>query len=207
MFYLSSLFPYYFPTSGINPATQGASLTEGKRERRRKKLNGEANGDDGSSPRDEDDDWNDSCLQDQCDDDDWVVDVSEEAVRDRQRELSEGVKSLALTEDSEKPEKDRMDIFYKFLESKLKDGGKLDDKDLLGEADRLDVRAKSALILAELLFDQNILAQVSLLILKITRNKFASPSSIPNYELLSRLKFTGWYCYDFAMKTSSARSI
>jgi len=98
------------------------------------------------------------------DDDDWTVDVNEAAVRSRQQDLSDGVKSLAVTEDTEKSEKDRMDIFYKFLDSKLKNNdGKLDDKELVNEAERLDVRAKSALILAELLFDKNILAQVTLL--------------------------------------------
>jgi len=144
---------------GTNPASQGSSLTEGKRARRSKKVNGEHDGDDGehengsSSPKhdeDENDDWAD----------DWGEDVSEEAVRARQKELSDGVKSLAISEDTEKPEKDRMDIFYKFLESKVKSGTKLDDKELVVEADRLDVRAKSALILAELLFDQHILTQI-----------------------------------------------
>ena len=70
------------------------------------------------------------------------------------------MKSLALTEDSEKPEKDRMDIFYQFLKGKLNNGGKLDDKELLVEAERLDVRAKATLVLAELFFDKNILQQL-----------------------------------------------
>jgi len=142
--------------SGVNPASQGSSLTEGKRTRRSKK-NGDA-----EEQRNEDD-LDDDLDNTNCenDDDDWGVDVSEEAVRARQQELSEGVKSLAVTEDTEKSEKDRMDIFYKFFEAKLV-GGKLDDKELLTEAERLDVRAKAALILAELLFSQNILAEVSI---------------------------------------------
>jgi translation initiation factor 5 len=150
---------------GVNPASLGASLTEGKRVKRSKnKQNGETNGD-ASPPRSDNDSRADIANDfDDDDDDDWAVDVSEAAVRARQQDLSDGVKSLAVTEDTEKPEKDRMDIFYKFLELKingLKAGTcKLDDKEVLTEAERLDVRTKAALILAELLFDQNILAQV-----------------------------------------------
>lgn len=149
----------------VNPATQGASLTAGKRVKRaeRKKENGGVtppNGSDGDGEGDS----NNHNKNEEDDDEDWSVDVSEEAVRARQQaDLSEGVKSLALTDDAEKPEKDRMDLFYKFLQIKMNEGSnKLDDKDkeVLGEAERLDVRAKSALILAELLFDQNIIQQV-----------------------------------------------
>jgi len=143
---------------GVNPASQGSSLTEGKRSRRSKK-NGETNGDGTRNEDYLDDEFNDVNGELNDEDDDGGVDVSAEAVRARQQELSEGVKSLAVTEDTEKPEKDRMDIFYKFLEAKLAIG-KLDDKELLVEAERLDVRAKAALILAELLFDQGILTQI-----------------------------------------------
>jgi len=145
----------------INPASQGTSLTERKVRKRDKKQNGQ-NG----SPRPEDeDDFNDTFngtngKYDEDDDEDWSVDVSAEAVRARQQDLSEGVKSLAINEDSEKPEKERMDIFYKMLEAKLKNGGKYDDKVLLGEAERLDIRAKATLVLAELFFNENIVKQV-----------------------------------------------
>lgn len=147
----------------LNPAAQGSSLTERKERKRDKKQNGE-NGKN-NSPRDDDDDWNDTFNgtngKDDDDDDDWAVDVSAEAVRARQQDLSEGVKSLAINEDSEKPEKERMDIFYKMLESKLKNGGKYDDKELVAEAERLDIRAKATLVLAELFFNENIVKQVT----------------------------------------------
>lgn len=147
----------------VNPAAQGASLTTGKRAKRGKK---DANGGDSPQNGSDEGEWNSSTngkkIEDD-EDDDWSVDVSAEAVRARQlADLSEGVKSLALTDDAEKPEKDRMDLFYKFLQVKMNGVSKLDelDKELLGEAERLDVRAKSALVLAELLFDQNIIQQV-----------------------------------------------
>ena len=153
----------------MNPATQGSSLTKGKRAARKKDgttKNGNGNGEEngGDSPRNASDggEWNDSIKDD--DEEDWGDDVSEDAVRRRQAELSDGIKSLTLTDDAEKPEKARMDLFYKFLQSKIDADGvaKVDehDKELLTEAERLDVRAKAALILAELLFDKNILQQV-----------------------------------------------
>lgn len=147
----------------MNPATQGKSLTAGKRSKRSKKQNGEANGDD-ENRQDDENGLNDSHgvgQDEEDDDDDWGVDTSEEAVRARQLEdLSDGVKSLAVTEDAKKPTKDRMNLFHEFLDNKRKSGGKLDDKELLSEAERLDIREKAALILAELLFNQNILSQL-----------------------------------------------
>ncbi|ODM99486.1 Eukaryotic translation initiation factor 5 [Orchesella cincta] len=147
----------------INPAAQGSSLTERKERKRNKKQNGE----NGSPRPEDDDDFNDTFngingkkMDDEDDDDDWAVDVSAAAVEARQKELSEGVAALAINEDSEKPEKERMDIFYKSLEAKLKNGGKYDDKELVTEAERLDIRAKATLVLAELFFNQNIAKQV-----------------------------------------------
>lgn len=188
----------------MNPASQGSSLTEGKRSRRSKKLNGDTNGDGTRNEDDMDDDFNDDGNGEMDDDDDWGVDVSEEAVRARQQELSDGVKSLAVTEDTEKPEKDRLDIFYKFLEAKLL-SGKLDDKELLVEAERLDVRAKAALILAELLFSKNILTQVyfTFYFLLIHRYKILICLNTNFY----RSKRTVSFCFVFAMKTKSVRSI
>lgn len=146
-----------------NPAQQGASLTSRKDRKKDRKQNG------GDSPpaEDEDDGWNDNwgsngkANGDGDDDDDWSVDVSEDAVRRRQQALSDGVKGLTVSDDLEKPEKDRMDIFYKYLQSKIKSAGnKLDDKELLSEAERLDVRSKATIVLVELLLDNNIIQQV-----------------------------------------------
>ena len=49
------------------------------------------------------------------DDDDWGEDFSEEAVKQRMDELSGAAKGLALTDDLEKTDKDRMDILYKLI--------------------------------------------------------------------------------------------
>ncbi|CAG0914412.1 unnamed protein product [Notodromas monacha] len=97
------------------------------------------------------------------DDEDWSVDVSEEAVKRRQADLSDGIKTLAITDDLEKTEKERVDIFYNFVKEK-KEQGKLSnagiDKELLTEAERLDIKDKAPLILSEVLFDSSMLQQV-----------------------------------------------
>lgn len=72
------------------------------------------------------------------------------------------MKGLTVSDDLEKPEKDRMDIFYKFLQAKVKSGNKLDDKELLSEAERLDIRNKATIVLVELLLDANIIQQVNI---------------------------------------------
>jgi translation initiation factor 5 len=149
-----------------NPAQQGASLTQRKRKDKGKSQNG------GDSPRadddqdgEDDDDWNDNwddppSKENGKEDEDWSVDVSEEAVRKRQQDLSDGVKGLTVSDDLDKPEKDRMDIFYKFLQAKIKSGSKVDDKELLSEAERLDIRNKATIVVVELLIDSNILQQI-----------------------------------------------
>lgn len=48
-------------------------------------------------------------------DDDWSVDTSDEAVQKRMGNLTSGVKGLALSEDSEKSEEERFNLFYSFV--------------------------------------------------------------------------------------------
>ena len=49
------------------------------------------------------------------DDDDWGEDTSDAAVEARLKGLSDAAKTLMLSEDQEKPEQDRIDIFYTFV--------------------------------------------------------------------------------------------
>lgn len=97
------------------------------------------------------------------DETDWAVDVSEEAVRARLQDLTDGAKGLTITEDLEKTEKERMDLFYNRVKQ-CKDAGTLElpatAKELLAEAERLEVKTKAPLVLAELLFDIKILTEV-----------------------------------------------
>lgn len=122
------------------------------------------------------------------DDDNWAVDVSEEAVRARLLDLTDGAKNMTLSDDLEKSEKQRMDLFYEFVKSK-RDSQVLDSptvhKEILSEAersvllilnmfnvsyifitilfaliDRLEIKSKAPLVLVELLFTASIAAEV-----------------------------------------------
>lgn len=48
-------------------------------------------------------------------DDDWSEDTSDAAVKVRMGYLTSGVKGLALTDDSEKPQEERFNLFYSFV--------------------------------------------------------------------------------------------
>ncbi|XP_014239812.1 eukaryotic translation initiation factor 5 [Cimex lectularius] len=154
----------------MNPGTQGASLTEGKRAKRSKtKQNGEVttNGDRSGSPKSEDEPElivpPPKKIEDEEEEEEWAVDVSEEAVRARLQDLTEGAKNLTMTEDLEKTEKERMDMFYGVVKLR-KDSGDLSStsaaKELLQEATRLEIKSKAPLVLAELLFDDKIHIQI-----------------------------------------------
>lgn len=84
-------------------------------------------------------------------------------MRARMQDLSEGAKNITISEDTEKTEKQRMDIFYEYVK-KRRDAGELDNiqvhKEIHSEAKRLEVNTKSPLILAELLFTANIVADI-----------------------------------------------
>ncbi|XP_055625961.1 eukaryotic translation initiation factor 5 [Toxorhynchites rutilus septentrionalis] len=150
----------------VNPASQGASLTEGKRSKRSKKS-GE-NGDDSTVNDGEtvntSDEIHDSHTPNENGDDDvnWTVDTSEEAVRARMQDLTDGAKNMTVSDDFDKTEKERLDIFYELVKKK-RDSGELENvqthKELATEASRLDVQAKAPLILAELLFTANIVQE------------------------------------------------
>lgn len=169
----------------VNPASQGASLTEGKRSKRSKKT-GE-NGDDSTannSTMNEADTTGtaDETIESQIGGDDgdddvnWTVDTSEEAVRARMQDLTDGAKNITVSDDFDKTEKERLDIFYELVKKK-RDSGELDNvqthKELATEASRLDIHAKAPLVLAELLFTANIIQEARKhrnLLLRFTHN-------------------------------------
>uniref|UniRef100_A0A0K8TRP3 Eukaryotic translation initiation factor 5 n=1 Tax=Tabanus bromius TaxID=304241 RepID=A0A0K8TRP3_TABBR len=183
----------------MDPAAQGSSLTEGKRSKRSKKGTTEngnttvgANGanesiNNTSATISEGDSSNASQTAadidivvpkaaDADDDDNWTVDVSEEAVRARLQDLTEGAKGMTISDDADKTEKERIDIFYEMVKHR-RDAGQLDNvqvhKELHVEAERLDVVTKAPLVLAELLFSANINAEVRKhrnLLLRFTHN-------------------------------------
>uniref|UniRef100_A0A672HDJ1 Eukaryotic translation initiation factor 5 n=1 Tax=Salarias fasciatus TaxID=181472 RepID=A0A672HDJ1_SALFA len=95
------------------------------------------------------------------DDEDWAEETTEEAQRRRMEEISDHAKNLTLSEDLEKPLEERVNLFYSFVKHK-KESGTIDaaDKEILAEAERLDVKAMGPLILSELLFNENIRDQI-----------------------------------------------
>lgn len=174
----------------LNPAVQGSSLTEGKRSKRSKRVNGDStNGDSSMANDDQNESMDQSSNADKtiesvnndvtnADDDDteWAVDVSEEAVRARMQDLTDGAKNMTINDDLEKTEKERMDILYNLVKQK-RDSGQLENvqiqKELLNEAERLEIKQKAPLVLAELLFDHNIVQQLKkyrMLFLRFTHN-------------------------------------
>ncbi|CAH1792390.1 unnamed protein product [Owenia fusiformis] len=92
---------------------------------------------------------------------DWGDDTSAEAVKARMQELSGAAKGLTLSNDLEKTQAERIDMFYNHVKQ-LKDDGMLKEsgKEITGEAERLDIKDKAPLILAEILFNDNIVQQI-----------------------------------------------
>jgi translation initiation factor 5 len=79
-------------------------------------------------------------------------------------DLTSGAKGMTISDDLEKTPKERADLFYSYVKQRH-DQGLLTkpgvDKDIVMEAERLDVKDKAPLVLCELIFDTNILTQVS----------------------------------------------
>jgi translation initiation factor 5 len=82
----------------------------------------------------------------------------------RFQELTSGVKGLAMDDDMEKSEGDRINILHDFIKAKLTDNaGNLavaDEKAIFGEAERLEIASKAPIVLCELLLDDKVIAQV-----------------------------------------------
>uniref|UniRef100_A0A8C9Y9B9 Eukaryotic translation initiation factor 5 n=1 Tax=Sander lucioperca TaxID=283035 RepID=A0A8C9Y9B9_SANLU len=141
-----------------NPPGGSASVKKEKEKKNRKKDKENGSGSeagnqenfDAPNPVDGDDD-----------DEDWAEETTEEAQRRRMEEISDHAKNLTLSEDLEKPLEERVNLFYNFVkhkkENKTIDGA---DKEILAEAERLDVKAMGPLILSELLFNENIRDQI-----------------------------------------------
>lgn len=129
-------------------------------------------------------------------DDDWSVDTSDEAVQKRMGNLTSGVKGLALSEDSEKPEEERFNLFYSFVKEKKESNTvEKSGKEIVAEADRLDVKDKAVLALSELLFDKDMVGQISkyraVFLRFVHDNVKAQKYLLGAYELLVGKSFPG----------------
>jgi translation initiation factor 5 len=138
--------------------SHGTSLTEKKGKKSQSKKDGDdaenGNGDASISGAqdDDDDEWAN----------DWGDDTSDAAVKKRMEDLTSGVKNLAMDNDLEKPEAERINIFHDFVKAKIA-GDSLSsvDKEIHTESERLEITAKAPIVLCELLLnDEKIIAAI-----------------------------------------------
>jgi len=137
-------------------SSQGSSQTEKKdrkKEKEEKKKGGNKKG--GS---DEDIDWGDD-----ADDGVWITDTSSEAIAKRAKEqLTSGISSLVIDSDMEKTEEERINIFFKYVQVKKGMVSSAVAKEILAEAERLEVKNKAAMVLCELLFNDKMFKEKQL---------------------------------------------
>ncbi|XP_043930457.1 eukaryotic translation initiation factor 5 [Protopterus annectens] len=130
-----------------------------KNKKGRDKENGSVSGNTETTSRDEID-APDAVDRDD-DDEDWAEETTKEAQIRRMEEISEHAKNLTLSEDMEKTVEHRVNVLFEFVKRK-KEEGVIDssDKEILAEAERLDVKAMGPLVLSEVLLDENIRDQI-----------------------------------------------
>lgn len=133
---------------------QGETVTKKKD---RKQKNGKKEGSDGEENEQangDDDDWGEDEV-------DWGEDTSEDAVRKRMEALSGGLGGLVIDNDLDKSEVERINIFHQFVKKKIQAGAlnAAVQKEILTEAERLEVKNKAPIVLCELLFDEKIIKE------------------------------------------------
>ncbi|XP_050690968.1 eukaryotic translation initiation factor 5-like [Eriocheir sinensis] len=150
------------------PNQPGTALTK-RKERSKKAENGQKDSLRPNSPRADKSDASDDNMNGDADDldDDWSLDVSEAAMKERQRGLTAGVKNLTVSNDIEKTQSERLEVFFEYCKAKkeeglLRPGAEVAVfKDIAGEAERLEIKEnKAVMVLVELLLDDNIIKQI-----------------------------------------------
>lgn len=150
------------PEQKLNATGSSLSVRQNKKSRRK---DGEKGNDDGSNEEDAAfPSANNNEVEDE-DDDIWETDVSDAAVKQRMKALTSGIKGLAMDDDVEKSEHVRVNILHDYIKAKLEAAGsKLEashEKEILTEAERLEVVNKTPIVLCEILFDSaKIVAQI-----------------------------------------------
>ncbi|XP_006003414.1 eukaryotic translation initiation factor 5 [Latimeria chalumnae] len=120
------------------------------------------------------------------DDEDWGEETTEEAQIRRMNEISEHAKNLTLSDDLERTVEERVNMLFDFVKKK-KEEGVIDtaDKEILAEAERLDVKAMGPLVLSEVLFNEKIRDQIKKYrrhFLRFCRNKKAQRYLLHGFE-------------------------
>lgn len=145
------------------PEGEDATPQKLKKLKKDKEKKGAQNGEKSPTETDESgfDGWSDD-LPTTGKTDGWSTDTSAEAVKLRMEQLGEGVKGLTHNDDLDKSVEERFQIFFKYVKNKVNsDSENLPDKEIVAEAERLDIKDRAVLVLAELLFSENILTQVT----------------------------------------------
>merc|ERR550519_1817683 len=139
--------------------SQGSSQTEKK----------EGDKKNGSDENNDDDDWGED-----GDDGVWISDTSAEAIAKRaQEQLTSGISGLVIDSDMEKTEEERINIFFKFVQVKRGMINSAAAKEILAEAERLEIKNKAPVVLCELLFNDKMfkekqIAKYAKLLLRFT---------------------------------------
>jgi len=134
------------------------------------------------------DGWSDDLpTASKTNEDDWSTDTSAEAVRERMSKLGVGVKGLTHNQDLEKSTEQRFDIFFQFVKGKIEEE-KISDKEIVAEAERLDIKDQAVLAMAELLFNKDILTQIPkyrvLFLRFLVNNQKAQKNFMGAFEIL-----------------------
>merc|ERR1712241_1343994 len=91
---------------------------------------------------------------DDADDGVWISDTSAEAIAKRaQEQLTSGISGLVIDSDMEKTEEERINIFFKYVQVKKGMINSAVAKEILAEAERLEIKNKAPVVLCELLFN------------------------------------------------------
>ncbi|XP_065176630.1 eukaryotic translation initiation factor 5-like [Sycon ciliatum] len=94
-------------------------------------------------------------------DEDWSVDTSADAVKIRQTALSMAAASLAVTDDLELSEDDRLERLFSYVEAEKKKKTLVPaNRTVYEEAKRLEVLEKGVFIACEILFDETVVKQL-----------------------------------------------
>lgn len=182
--------------------TEDSSKAKKDKDKKSRKHGGKGKGDGAasSSPTPDDDvldapshhTTNGKSKEEEDDGEDWSVDTSKEAVKARIEGLTEGAATLTLTEDLEKKESERVNMFFKFVEDIKQKGGVPavagSFTKIKTEAERLEVMDKAAGILAELLYNDKLLSQIKeyrpILVPFVYNNRKAQKNLLSAFEQL-----------------------
>lgn len=157
------------PTAASGNGVSGKESKKSKKSKKEEKndkkhSHGDSPGAAGDSDEKDDGFENSGNGNDDDDDETWGENTDPDAVAKRMSELTLGAKNLMMNEDLEKSPKERLDMFLDYVKIKKGEYNCVFDanaqKDILAEAERLDIRDKAVLVLCELLFDEDFLQQI-----------------------------------------------